>query len=248
MPVKRGHMVSKGYLRAWADDRNRVEVLDVQHGRGFLTTVGDATVVSYAYDPRVLTRDLEGDYARIENGGISAINKLRGGRELTEAEATAVVGFLDMHLDRGRYADQAEIFTPAMLLMEDGQVKDATLGLGDRILLSQSLPDVTRLANLSLEQRKWQVYEAGALATGDGAVLLWAPTEGADISTITFPLSPTQLLVIGQDPPNGIDPNLLVAQKSRRWVVGYPGSLRLTQAAAIAEMRRQAGATDPEVK
>lgn len=246
--VKRGHMVSKGYLRAWGDERNRVDVLDVQNGRGFVSVIGNATVVSYVYDPHILTRDLEGAYAPIESAGISAMNRLRNGHQLNEAEKTAMVAFLDMHLDRGRYADQAGIRTPAMMLMTDGRVENGHLGLADRIMLSQYLSDVTRLTKLRLEQWQWRVVEARALATGDGAVLLWAPTADDDISTITFPLSPTQLLVIGQSLPAGIKPNLVMAQKSRRWVVGVKGSLRLGQAAAIAEMRRAARATSPSAE
>ncbi|MFJ8895204.1 hypothetical protein ACIRCZ_11490 [Leifsonia sp. NPDC102414] len=66
-------MVSKSYIRGWADARGRVDVLDIQHGRGFPSSIENATVVSYAYDPGVLTHDLENDYARIENRSIPAI-------------------------------------------------------------------------------------------------------------------------------------------------------------------------------
>ncbi|MGR0218632.1 DUF4238 domain-containing protein [Agromyces sp. ZXT2-6] len=241
MNVKRAHMVSKGYIRAWADARGRVDVLDVQHGRGFPSAIENATVVSYAYDTEVLTHDLESDYARIEASGIPAILKLRNGHTtLTPAEQSAMIAFLDMHLDRGRYADQTTIRTPAVLLRTGGWIEDAELNLGDRLLLSQSLRDVIRLTALGLEQWPWQVREAQHLATGDGAVLLWRPTDGADISTISFPLSPTKLLVIGQDLPDDVRLNTLLAMNSRRWIVGLLGTLNLDQAAVIAA-RRSAG-------
>lgn len=237
MAVKRAHMVSKGYIRAWADGRNSVDVLDIQHGRGFVSAIENATVVSYAYDPEVLTHDLEGDYARIEASGASAIRKLRHAHTLTAVEQGAMIAFLDMHLDRGRYADQTEIRTPAVVLKTGGRIEDAELNVGDRLLLSKSLPDVLRLTTLGLEQWTWQVREAQKLATGDGAVLLWRPTDGADISTISFPLSPTQLLVIGQDLPDDVPLNIRVAMNSRRWIVGVRGTLNLDQAAVIAARR-----------
>lgn len=235
--VKRAHMVSKGYIRAWADARNRVDVLDLQHGRGFASGIESATVVSYAYDPAVLTHDLEEDYARIEDCGIPAILKLRHGHTLTTAERRAVVAFLDMHLDRGRYADQAEILTPALLLKTGGLLEDAELNLGDRLLLSQSFRDVTRLTTLGLDGWPWQVREAQYLATGDGGVLLWRPTDGAEISTISFPLSPTKLLVIGEDLPDDVRLNTLLAINSKRWIIGVLGTLNRDKAAVIAQAR-----------
>ncbi len=235
--VKRAHMVSKGYIRAWADVGGRVDVLDLEQGRGFPSAIGNATVVSYAYDPEVLTHDLENDYARIEDRGIPVILKLRDRQMLTPVEQSAMVAFLDMHLDRGRYADQTKIRTPAILVKTDGFVEDAELTLGDRLLLSRSLQDVVRLTALGLEEWPWQVREARALATGDGAVLLWRPAEGAEISTVSFPLSPTQLLVIGDDLPDDVRLNTLLAMNSRRWIVGALGTLNLRQAAVIATRR-----------
>ena len=237
MTVKRAHMVSKGYIRAWADTKGRVDVLDLEHSRGFPSAIGNATVVSYAYDPAVLTHDLESDYARIEDRGIPVILKLRDRQTLTPAEQSAMVAFLDMHLDRGRYADQTKIRTPAVLLKTGGQVEDAELTLGDRLLLSQSLQDVIRLTELGLEQWPWRVREARALATGDGAVLLWRSTERAEVSTVSFPLSPARLLIIGDDLPDDARLNTLLAMNSRRWIVGVLGTLNLNQAAAIAARR-----------
>lgn len=229
MAVKRAHMVSKGYIEAWADVNGLVDVRDLEHDRAFRTNIVNATVVSYAYDLAVLSHDLEAEYSRVENAGIPAIVKLRNGAtSLDPAEYSAIVAFLDMHLERGRYADQTKVRTPAVLVKAGGKFEDAELSLGDRLLLSQSFTDVVRLTALGLEHWKWQVLELEGLATGDGAVLLWAPTKDAELSTISFPLSPTRLLVIGQDLPEDLPINLIMASKCRRWLVGAPGTLRLS--------------------
>lgn len=81
--------------------------------------------------------------------------------------------------------------------------------------------------------------EAKGLATGDGAVLLWRTTEGAGVFTISFPLSPTQLLVIGKDLPDDVPLNRLLAENSKRWIVGARGSLNFSKAAIIAAKRFQ---------
>jgi len=144
MKVKRPHMVPKGYIRAWADRRNRVEVIDVQHGRGVTSSIENATVVSYVYEPAVLTHDLEAEFALIESRGLSAIRKMRYAHITTFEERDALIAFLDMHLERGRYADQADVRTFARLLRTDAQTEDSELALGDRLLLSRharELPD-----------------------------------------------------------------------------------------------------------
>ncbi|WP_400996411.1 DUF4238 domain-containing protein [Agromyces sp. GXQ0307] len=240
--VRRAHMVSAGYIRAWADEKDTVDVIDLQHDRGFPSAVSNATVVSYAYDPEVMQHDLENDYARIEDRGIPVIEKLRNGETtVTPAEMGAMIGFLDMHLDRGRYADQTKIRTPAAVLMTGGQVEHRELNLGDRLLLSRSLPDVIRLADLRLEEWEWRVNDVRPfrLATGDGAVMLWASASGADICTVSFPLSPTQLLVIGKDLPPDIPLNVLLAEKCRRWLVGERGVLNLNFKAQRSRTERQ---------
>lgn len=236
--VKRAHMVSKSYLRAWADARNRVDVLDIQQGRGFTSAIGNATVVSYAYEPEVLTHDLEGEFDRIESRGAPAIAKLRHGHLLTLKEKRDVVAFLDMHLDRGRYADQSDVRTPAVLMRTDGSAEDAVLNLGDRLLLSRFMEGPVRLARLGVEQWPWEVRDARSLATGDGAVLLWRENAGAEASIVTFPLSPAQLLVIGTGFIGQPPLNTLLAEHSRRWIVGTVGSLVKDQAAVIAAIRR----------
>lgn len=232
-------MVSKGYIRAWADKRNVVDVLDLQDGRGYPSSYVSATVVSYAYDPNVLTHNLERDYSLIEAAGTPALVKMREGEPLTTTEAHAVIAFLNMHLDRGRYADRTKVRAPAVALRADGRIEQRELALGDALLLSQSFQDVLRLTTLGLEQWPWQVREARGLATGDGAVLLWRATHGAEISTISFPLSPTQLLVIGEDLPDDVPHNRRLAENSKRWIVGTRGSLDFSKAAVIAANRSQ---------
>lgn len=56
-----------------------------------------------------------------------------------------------------------------------------------------------KLTELGLEEREWTVWEVDDIPTGDGAVMLWGSSAatGADcVSVVTFPLSPTQLLLI----------------------------------------------------
>jgi hypothetical protein len=191
--VKNAHMVSKGYIRAWADKRNVVDVLDLQDGRGYPASYLSATVVSYAYDPNVLTHNLERYYSLIEDAGTPALVKMREGEPLTTAEARAVIAFLDMHLDRGRYADRTQVRAPAVVLRADGRIEQTELALGDALLLS----------------------------------------------TISFPLSPTQLLVIGEDLPDDGPHNRLLAENSKRWIVGARGSLNFIKAAVVAAKRSQ---------
>ena len=137
MVVKRGHMVSEGYLKAWVDERNLVDVIDIQHRRGFPSSIKNATVVNYVYDPNVLTRDLEDDYSRIEDAGIPVIVKLReGAQSLTGQERGAMIAFLDT----------------------DGDLEAAELALGDMLLLSQALPEVLRPSALGLEQWEWRCW------------------------------------------------------------------------------------------
>ncbi|KIC59978.1 hypothetical protein RM52_00745 [Microbacterium hominis] len=221
-------MVSRGYIQGWADRRGRVDVLDLQGKRGYFTSIENATVVGYVYDPGVLSHDLEAEYGQIESAGVPVIAKLRSGADsLSTSECSDMVAFLDMHLDRGRYADQAKVRTPAVLVKTGGALEDAQLTLGDRLLLAQAFTDVVRLAALGLEQWKWQVLELEGLATGDGAVLLWRSTKDSDLCTVSFPLSPTRLLVIGHDLPNNLPINLILARNCKRWLVGAAGTLNL---------------------
>lgn len=227
--TRRSHMVSRGYISAWADKNNVVDVLDLQHRRGYQTSITKASVESYVYDSEVITKDLETKYARIESTGISAIKKLRTDQTATRKDQDGVIAFLDMHLHRGRYADRANVRVPAALVLKDGTTKNAELRLGDMLALSEEHPETLRLTKLRLHNWPWHIHEVENLATGDGAVLLWRTTADEGITTVTFPLSPTQLLVIGDDllkePLKWM--NLHIANNCRRWLVGLRDSLNI---------------------
>lgn len=218
-------MVTRGYMAAWADDRNVVDVLDVHEGRGYPSSIENATVVSYVYDPLVMTHDLEGQFADLETRGVSAITRLRTGHGLTRDETQSMIEFLDMHLHRGRYADRVGARQPARLLMDDGTVQDKELNYGDLLSLAHDHTDTLRLTDLGLETWTWQVFSTSGLYTGDGAVLLWRPDADHDLSTITFPLSPTEILVIGEGIPVDVDVNRSIVNNCRRWIVGQRGTL-----------------------
>jgi hypothetical protein len=145
-----------------------------------------------------------------------------------------------MHLERGRYADQAKITTPALVIKSDGEAEEAELNLGDRLLLSRNMEGALRLSNLGLEHWPWRLYEGANLITGDGAVLLWRDTNGSDPSMVTFPLSPTLMLVIGSEIGLEFPVNNLVAGNSRRWLVGSVGTLT-NEPARVASERKPAG-------
>jgi hypothetical protein len=225
-------MVSRGYLAAWADKKNTVDVIDIQGRRGFPSSIFTATAVSDVYNAKVLNHDLEETYAKIETDGIPVMVKLRDGApSVTAAERDAMIAFLDMHLDRGRYAHRAAVRAPAQVLKHGGQVEDVELNLGDALLLSQNHPDVLRLKPLGLGNWEWRVWPTEELVTGDGAVLLWTLPGGSEICTVTFPLSPTRLLIIGRELPDGVRMNDRVTSNSNRWIIGARGSLNLKWAA-----------------
>ncbi|WP_307295072.1 hypothetical protein [Microbacterium natoriense] len=217
--------MTKSYIKAWADERNVVDVLDVDEGRGYPSAIGDASVVSYDYDPNAFRHDLEGAFSVIEGSGIAAIRKLRAGEEMSRPDLTAVIAFLDMHLHRGRYANRVSARQPALLFIDDESVQEAELNYGDLLSLAHDHPDTLRLTSLELEQRAWKIYPFEGLWTGDGAVLLFALGGGQEPTSIAFPLSPTQLLVIGDDLPEDVNMNRLIGLRSRRWVVGQRGTL-----------------------
>ncbi|QIV87733.1 DUF4238 domain-containing protein [Glutamicibacter mishrai] len=227
--VKRAHMVSRGYLKPWSDGQNRVEVIDIDKRKGFTTAIGNATVVNYAYESGILRNDLEGEFQKVESAGIPNLVKLRAGHALDKEEKRKTVDFLDMHLSRGRFANQVEVLTPALVLRADKDPETLLLKLGDRFLLSQYEKETLRLPELQLEDWPWVITETRGLITGDGAVLLWHREKGGPVATVSFPLSPTQLLVIGE--PLAISGtqylNDRVGVCSRRWLVGSIGSLNL---------------------
>jgi len=228
---KRAHMVSKAYIKAWADSRNVVEVIDKIRNRGYVDSYNNATVWSFAYAPNVLTHDLEKEYGTIESRGLRVIRKLRQAQyHLTGDERVALVAFLDMHLDRGRYADQADIQAPAVALRMDGTQEQVQLNTADRMLLSRSEGRLVSLVALGMAQWPLTIEEwPQMLATGDGAVLLWRDAGGPGVGTVTFPLSPSLLLVLGPrlDYPEDFQLNALVAKNSRRWLIAQRGTLKM---------------------
>jgi hypothetical protein len=227
-PVRRPHVLTKAYLNAWADDRRTVDVIDKRRNHGAPMSINNATVVGGAYDSLVLTQDLEGDFAKIEDGGIRVIAKLRREVEVTPGEAKTMVAFLDMALDRGRYADQAESFLLGTVFMVDGSVLDTDFSVADRLRLAQSLPDVLRLVSMGLHGWEWRVEtHYSRLVTGDGAVLLFHEPGSDELATVAFPLSPMHLLVIGKPLPHDEPLNNHIARASRRWIVGARGTLRM---------------------
>lgn len=89
---------------------------------------------------------------------MQSIAKLRSGDPTLDDETLAgMIAFLDMHLDRGRYADQTEVRTPAVLLKTDGTIEGVEFNVADRLLLSQSTEDVIRLKALGLGSWEWRV-------------------------------------------------------------------------------------------
>lgn len=229
MRVKRAHMVSRAYLKPWADKGGYVEVIDIQDRRGFTTNITNATVVSYAYEPDLLNRDLEREFAEVEASGAPALAKLRYGHSLSDEEKSHIVSFLDMHLQRGRYADQTKARTPAIVLKENGKTEKTELNLADRLMLSQHMEGPVRLGSLDIEAWKWTIHRTENLATGDGAVLLWKEQEEGALTAVTFPLAPDQVLLIGS--PTDLRflaaLNARLADNSRKWIVGQRGSLNL---------------------
>lgn len=225
MSVKRSHMVARSYLEPWANSRNVLYVWDLErtnHGR---RSLGDATVVSYAYRTEHTTLDLEADYGRIESDGVPAVRNLASAGTLTDEGREALVRFMDMHLERGRYADQASVKVPiAVGNFATGGAEMSEMSLGDRLVLSRSInKDALRLADLGVLKWRWRIAASVPpyLVTGDGSVLLFERRTGSGVCTVTFPLSPSKLLIMGEDLPQaslqGV--NEMTLLKSRRWWV-----------------------------
>lgn len=223
MAVKRAHMVTRGYLEAWSNARRQVHVWDMEHKIDGVRALGDATVVGHAYRTLVVTHDLEGEYGKIENAAIPALRALATGGDPNRAGRAAIIAFLDMHVERGRYADQASVTLPAATGNMDGSIELVEMGLGDRLSLAEGLDrQAPRLSGLQLERKRWHVIDLGTdqLITGDGAVLPFG--ERDQTRTVTFPLSPAKLLLIGDNVLGRNVPfNWLVAQRSRRWLVSH---------------------------
>lgn len=229
-------MVSRKYISAWADEKKIIDVIDFEGSRGYSISYERATRVNYAYEANLLEQtDLEGEFSRIESDAIPAFVKLRNDELIDRDEQHSVIAFLDMHLERGLYADQTKIPTQAVAVMIDGTSKPITLGLADRLIFSRYMEGASRLADHGLEEWPWTVYEGGGLVTGDGAVLRWAESkENSALRTVTFPLSPTRLLVIGHPIDESIPVNEVLARNCRRWLVGRKDTLTKDSAVLAA--------------
>lgn len=59
--------------------------------------------------------------------------------------------------------------------------------------------------------------------------MLWRDAHGPEVGTVTFPLSPSLLLVLGPrlDYPDNFQLNALVAKNSRRWLIAQRGTLKM---------------------
>ncbi len=223
MAVKRAHMVTRGYLQAWSNDHGLVYVWDGEARISGVRSLGDATVVRYAYRTEHTNLDLEAHFAGIEGRGTAAMRNLIGGGALNAEGREAMIEFLDMHLERGRYADQASVKMPVGLGdLFHGGFQMSAMGLGDRLTLSKDInTNALRISDLHVGRWPWRVADVrSGLITGDGAVLLWEETKGSGISSISFPLSPTRLLILGDPLPN-VPINALVANNCRRWLIDH---------------------------
>lgn len=194
--------------------------------------------MGYIYDPEVAKLDLEGHFAKIA----PALRHLREEEPLTRDEQREVIALLDMHLERGRYADQAEVRTPALVVRANGTSEHSELELGDRLLLSRSVKNAVRLYSLGLEHWPWRLYKVANLITRDGAVVLWRDSKGSGPSKVTFPISPTLMLVIGSEIDSSPPIHDVVAENSRLWLVGGIGTLT-QDPARIAAARNPAGSS-----
>jgi Protein of unknown function (DUF4238) len=221
--VKRAHMVTRAYLSAWANGRDLVYVWDVETKNAGVRSLTNATVVTRAYEANVTTLDLEEHYSRIESRAIPAFRSLARGGSLNSEGRLAVIDFLEMHYARGRYADQAQIGMPVgMGNIFTGEFQMTEMRLGDRLTLDRDLNrDAARIDNLGADRWPWHIAEVeSGLITGDGGVLIWRQSDGKSITSITFPIGPTKLLVIGDDLLGRALPlNKLVVSRSRRWLI-----------------------------
>lgn len=223
--TKRAHMVSRSYLDEWADGKGVVDVADLVKGVSITTTIGNATVVSYAYRTEVMPTDLEAQFGKIESAGVSALRKFREAHKLAENELKNAIAFLDMHRERGLYADQTKTRAPAILLMKDGSLQKTQLPLGDRMVLASYMNEGIQLNQLGIEKWPWTIWNAKEVLTGDGALVFWREAGSTEPTTITFPLSPTEVLVIGRRLNSPVDINMVMAMKSRRWLIARRGGI-----------------------
>jgi hypothetical protein len=218
-------MISRSYLQEWANKKGLVEVADLTKGIALTTAIGNATVVSYAYRTENLSTNLEAQFGKIEGAGIFALRQLRKTHKLTKYQLKNAIAFLDMYRERGLYADQAGIRTPATLLMQDGSLQQSDLSLGDRMVLASHVSNSIRIDQMGIEEWPWSIRKIDNALTGDGALALWRQPGSAGATTITFPLSPNEILVIGRDLDCAVDINAITAMKSRRWLIAQCGGI-----------------------
>jgi hypothetical protein len=216
-------MVTRSYLQSWANDRGLVHVWDSEAKVSGVRSLGSATVVSYAYRTEHTNLDLEAHFAGIEGRGAAAMKNIISGGTLNTDGREAIIDFLDMHLERGRYADQAAVKMPVAIANAfTGGVQMSEMGLGDRLTLSRDInKEALRISALRADRWPWRVAEVrSGLITGDGAVLIWERTKGSGVTTISFPLSPTRLLILGEELPS-VPINAFILNNCRRWLIDH---------------------------
>jgi hypothetical protein len=220
--VKRAHMITRAYLEAWANSRGLLHVWDAENGINRPTSLTNATVVSFGYKTSISLVDVEAKYAQIESKAIPALRNLAQGGTITTDGQLAIVDFLDMHFERGSFADQSKVKTPVWRIGGPQRIEEVDMTVGDRLVLADELSrNLIRLYSLHIERWRWRVIDVREeLVTGDGAVLPFRKTYNGPIITVTFPLSATKLLVIGEGLPSVPRHfNYLIVNRCRRWLV-----------------------------
>lgn len=222
--VKRAHIIPESYILSWADDSGDVYVADTQNARGLILRASNATIVKYAYKTAVLKHDREAHYSQIEARGIQAIRAACNGPVFSQSDRRDLTDFMDMFIERGLYADQADLSVPVIRgSFDSDEIEEVEFNLGDMISLHKDLnaSDVT-LREAGIEHWDWAVVEQPhPMITGDGAVICIQNDER--LTTVLFPLSPFMLLVVGEAQLDlSFSVTEYIAQVSRRWIIGRP--------------------------
>lgn len=103
--AKRHHVVPQAYLKAWADDHNRVGVFDGRTGKSFTTDTKNAAVRSKLYTMRLPDGserdDLEAVFAEVEGQLIEVIRSLHSGQwPLTAEGRSLIANFIALQIAR----------------------------------------------------------------------------------------------------------------------------------------------------
>lgn len=103
--AKRHHVVPQAYLKAWADDSNRVRVFDGRTGKSFTTDTKNAAVRSKLYTMRLPDGserdDLEAVFAEVEGQLIEVIRSLHSGQwPLTPEGRSLIANFIALQIAR----------------------------------------------------------------------------------------------------------------------------------------------------